>query len=186
MLARAHSLCSIAITEAGLLVTHHLDTSRPVPLLIMLAATSVGALLPDVDQRNSTASRNSPINFSFFFRHRGITHTIVGWLIFSFVLYFVMNYFRPIPLTNIIFNDDWGCLWLGLVIGYILHLVEDGFSRGGINWFWPLTKKPLKLWPHYKVGGKFEHFLTFLAKLSLLGVSFYWIYLFLAGNYQLF
>lgn len=186
MLARAHSLCSIAIVEAGLLATHHLVTNRPVPLLIMLAATGVGALLPDVDQHNSTASRNSPINFSFFFRHRGITHTIVGWIVFSVILYYLMNYFRIIPLNAAIFSDDWGCLWLGLVVGYILHLIEDGFSRGGINWLWPLTKKPLKLWPHYKVGGKFENFLTFLAKLSLLGVSFYWIYLFLAGNYRFF
>ncbi|MBP2057938.1 inner membrane protein [Lactobacillus colini] len=186
MLARAHCICSIAIAEAGLFATNHLIENKPIPLLIMLAATGVGALLPDVDQHNSTASRNSPVNFSFFFRHRGITHTIVGWLIFSSALYYFMNYFRKVPLTLTIFRNDWGCLWLGLVVGYILHLVEDGFSRGGINWLWPLTSKPLKLWPFYKVGGKFEKFLTFLAKLAILIVSFYWIYLFLAGNYQLF
>lgn len=186
MLAKSHCICSIALAQAGLLATDHLLTSKPISLIIMLAATGVGALLPDIDEHNSTASRNSPINFSFFLRHRGIAHSLVGWAFFSGVLYFLMNYFRPIALKSSIFNNDWGCLWLGFVIGYLLHLVEDGFSRGGINWLWPLTKNPLRLWPHYKVGAKFEKFVTFIAKVAIVVMTAYWLVFYLKINYPSF
>lgn len=82
MLTKSHRICSIAIVELSLLLTNRLLID-PVNNIIILAATAIGASLPDIDEYNSSASKKSVINFSLFLRHRGITHSFLGWAIFS-------------------------------------------------------------------------------------------------------
>ena len=69
---------------------------------------------------------------------------------------------------------------IGLIFGYLLHLVEDSFSQAGINWLYPFTpydeyvltnynkrvrkpdhfvnNKPIRHWwgKGYVTGGTFE------------------------------
>lgn len=75
MLTRSHRICSIAIVELSLLLTNRLLID-PVNNIIILAATAIGASLPDIDEYNSSASKKSVINFSLFLN-------IVGLLILS-------------------------------------------------------------------------------------------------------
>lgn len=177
MLTRSHRLCSIALVELGLIASNAF-IADPASNLITLLATGVGASLPDIDEYNSTTSRKSPINFSLFLRHRGVTHSFLGWLVFSIGLYFIMNHFIPIQFRSWQLPNWWGSIWLGLILGYFLHLVEDSFSKRGVDWWAPFVKKRRH---HsifrYKVGGFFEKFITLIAFLGIIMMSCYWLWL---------
>lgn len=176
MLTRSHRLTSVAIVEFGLIATNNLFTN-PVANFMLLFATAVGASLPDIDEYNSSASRKSIINFSLFLRHRGITHSLIGFVVFTGGLYYLMNKLMPIELKDFVVLNYWAALWLGLVIGYFLHLVEDSFSHQGVNWLAPffMSKKKHGLF-HYKVGGIFEQIISFVAYISIVAMSLYWLW----------
>lgn len=177
MLTRSHRLVSVAAVELGLIATDNFLVN-PTSNIVLLFATAVGASLPDIDEYNSTVSRKSLINFSLFLRHRGITHSLLGWLIFSGGLYFLMNYFMPIKIKPFIVPNYWGSLWLGLVIGYFLHLLEDSFSNQGVDWLTPFfVRKNHSKFLHYKVGGPFEHLVTFLASMGIICMTIYWVWI---------
>ena len=78
----------------------------------------LGSILPDIDSDKSLVGRYFP----FINNHRGIFHSI--WVL--------------IPLFII------GHFWLYeirfLFLGYLLHLVCDSVSVGGICWFYPISK----------------------------------------------
>lgn len=183
LLTRSHRICSIAIVELSLLLTNRLFVD-PVNNIIILAATAIGATLPDIDEYNSAASKKSVINFSLFLKHRGITHSFLGWAIFSGGLYYLMNKFIPIKIDNLASQNYWSAIWFGLVIGYFLHLVEDSFSKQGVEWLAPFYKKKSPI--YYKVGGCFENFLTILSYLAVVMMTFYWIVLTLTPATQVF
>ena len=116
MLTRSHRLCSIALVELGLIASNTF-IADPASNLIVLLATGVGASLPDIDEYNSTTSRKSPINFSLLLRHRGVTHSFLGWLVFSIGLYFLMNHFIPIEFRSWQLPNWWCSICLGLILG---------------------------------------------------------------------
>ncbi|KRM40552.1 hypothetical protein FC39_GL000576 [Lactobacillus hamsteri DSM 5661 = JCM 6256] len=177
VLTRSHRLLSVAVVELGLIATDNF-LINPASNIVLLLATAVGASLPDIDEYNSTVSRKSLINFSLFLRHRGITHSLLGWLIFAGGLYFLMNYFMPIKIPPHMVPNYWGSLWLGLVIGYFLHLVEDSFSNQGVNWLQPFfVRKKHGKFLHYKVNGPFEHIVTFIATSGIIFMTVYWIWI---------
>ncbi|MCB9362882.1 metal-dependent hydrolase [Candidatus Woesearchaeota archaeon] len=74
--------------------------------------------------------------------HRGIMHAPIGILITStflvipvlLVMVFTQN-FNPIILLTI---------WLGLLFGQMLHILEDSMTVSGINWAFPFGTKELK------------------------------------------
>ncbi|MDM0612973.1 metal-dependent hydrolase, partial [Clostridium perfringens] len=53
---------------------------------------------------------------------------------------------------------------LSISLGYFLHLLEDTFSKSGVNWFWPFSNKdikiPVKLLT-YKTGTVKEYVILF-------------------------
>lgn len=121
----------------------HLATTFAVALPVMVSTDSVsvgslsmlalGTVFPDIDEPNSYIGRRlSGISKSFktLFGHRGITHSIVGWLAAIVILYTIHTTFSlPIELVY----------WFS--VGYLAHLIEDSFSKKGIAWLQPLTKK---------------------------------------------
>lgn len=84
-------------------------------------AIALGSLFPDIDTRYSLLGRYNP--FVFIMKHRGYTHTIVGWVVFSL-------------LSSIILNN----LTWGFVYGYGLHLILDTLTPMGIMWLYPFRK----------------------------------------------
>lgn len=178
MLARSHRLCSLALVELGLL-TANLLVKNSFQNMGLLLATAIGSSLPDLDQYGSAASRRSLINFSLLFRHRGITHCLLGWLVFSYLSYRLMNWLLPFKIEGQMLAHFWPCLWLGFSIGYLLHLLEDSFSRQGVDWFWPLFRKQSHSFGRYKVGGCYEKILAAFAFLAIMGMSLYWLWLLL-------
>jgi len=66
--------------------------------------------------------------------HRRILHSLIGCLftslffaLISLVLYLVGVFFM------------W-YVWIGIPIGFLLHLAEDSFTYSGVKWFYPRTK----------------------------------------------
>lgn len=86
-------------------------------MILGLVLFYLGTLLPDIDNKESILGRYVHLNVS----HRTWTHTIWALMICGIIALFVPIFW-------------W--LWLG----YFLHVFWDGFSRGGICWFYPISK----------------------------------------------
>lgn len=94
-----------------------------------LAGVIIGAIFPDIDTPHSILGRFNV--FSYFMKHRGITHTLVGMLAFAW-------------LVNAIFPN----ISDGFIFGYFTHLVADSLTPTGIMWLYPYRKN------YYGIFGK--------------------------------
>lgn len=124
-----------------------------------IAAFLLGVLLPDIDQEHSALGRYIHIPV----RHRTWTHTI--WFV---ALFAVPAYFLP--------------FFVWIAYGSLLHIFFDSLSRGGICWFYPISKyktyeggaqikKKHWLWL-YRVGDKSEKvFVIIFTILVVVGVA---------------
>lgn len=108
-------------------------------MTLCLLALAFGALLPDVDSKSSILGRYVPW-VQDTIGHRTFTHTI--WMMA--VLFGLAYYFNQF------------LLWM-VVIGYLLHVLQDSFSKQGIQWLWPIkiSRKNFNL-RFYRVGGTLE------------------------------
>ncbi len=88
--------------------------------LICLSVCTVAALLPDIDEPNSSAGREAGV-FSRavkrVFGHRGLLHTPEFWAAVLWVLY-------RAGMSQ--------AIWLYLLAGVATHLVLDSLTRSGI------------------------------------------------------
>lgn len=107
----------------------------------LLAGVIVGSVAPDIDEPKSYVGRRTK-GISHFvkllFGHRGFTHTMIPCLL----------------LGVLAFNLNSELLW-GFALGYFLHIVGDSFSKSGVPFLWPFTKKHIGV-PLYKTGGVLE------------------------------
>lgn len=73
-------------------------------------------------------------------KHRGIMHTPVGVFVGSFVLSFILDVLVTVVFLIIGYFNWWILLFvfLGLIIGQLLHLIEDSCTVTGIDWGSPL------------------------------------------------
>lgn len=104
--------------------------------LIIYMFTSIGALAPDLDEEGSYLSKKIPIVpfiLSLFgVVHRGITHRLIfvlGILIVGFILNGIYAFEGLTKLAIVSF-----------AYGYLMHLMGDMLTKGGINkFFYPLS-----------------------------------------------
>lgn len=140
MLATDHQLTSVSIVMTAGVVTHASPMSGFLSTVVLLGATSVGALLPDVDQNNSRINKHLPISLGKLFNHRGMTHSLIGFGLFMSLTYLLFNaVFHFGNMQNAGTHVTY-CLWLGLSLGYILHMLEDSWSQAGILWLAPFSR----------------------------------------------
>lgn len=137
--------------------------------LLGLGGVLLGSILPDIDHPYSPIGRtlsliSKPLNY--FLGHRGFIHTIWMVGIFAGVGYLFYT-LQPDSLFNWFF--------IGLCLGYFLHLLEDKMSLSGLYLLYPLTgRNPKKRRGRskrfkYRVGGPMEEFIYVLAIL-LMGI----------------
>ncbi|MFC3040710.1 metal-dependent hydrolase [Virgibacillus xinjiangensis] len=92
----------------------------------------IGSLLPDIDEPQSFIGRRSFGVASVIKRtygHRGITHSLFAWLIFSIVSCLIApNFFG-----------------IGLSLGYLFHIIGDLFSVSGVPLYKPFTDERVKM-----------------------------------------
>lgn len=199
MLGSSHQLVSIsAVLSTEML----LQQPQQVNLWVtggLVMGTAVGALAPDIDSPSSKGSKIIRVPLYKYLRHRGMTHSLLAWGLFTGLTYLLMALFMDMslifdPMTHFVFN-----IWIGLVAGYGLHLVEDSFSLDGIRWLAPFSKYDEVLYAHYKtkarvpvkfkdkrpqrhkwgmgyrVGGLMEHWIVILALIPLTIAIFVWV-----------
>ncbi len=92
------------------------------PFFILLFIL-IGSIFLDIDSSKSKIG-NKFWFLSWFFRHRGFLHSLVGCLFLSLI----------IGILN---------LWagFGFFLGGISHLFLDCLTRGGVRLFWPFSWK---------------------------------------------
>ena len=145
----------------------HLSTSLNVAIpalalnndlsLLILTGVGLGSLLPDIDTPYSFIGARLKIiscPLSIFFKHRGGLHSITPIILILSLGIFLKSKFI-----------------LSISLGYFLHLLGDTFSKSGVNWFWPFSKKdvkiPIKLLT-YKTGTTKEYVILFVSIFILL------------------
>ncbi|WMX58529.1 metal-dependent hydrolase [Peribacillus sp. R9-11] len=150
----------------------HFTTSLVVALPIMAAtntltigsvlAVGLGAVFPDIDEPHSwigCRTRGISDVLNKVFGHRGITHSLAG----IFVVFLTVA--LMIGLT-----DFKAIIGLYFILGYILHIVEDSFSKSGVKWLIPLSEHSFQsgmgvVW--YRTGSIVENFI-FLGSILIL------------------
>ena len=114
-------------------------------LVILYIGATIGALIPDIDHVNSKISHHlkplSKLINLLGIKHRGLTHSILGVLIFGF-------------LTKKLVAINWitAGLYYSLLLGYISHLVADMFNPSGIPLLFPI-KFRFKFGSNITTGG---------------------------------
>jgi len=125
--------------------------------IVILIGIAVGSLLPDIDASDAKVMHGgwSPIGRftkKFFYKpltntdifedkHRGFLHSLLGcFLISAFFIPIVVALSMIIWLLNpLMYVLSWllWWFWLGIPIGFLLHLAEDSFTKSGVRWFFP-------------------------------------------------
>jgi inner membrane protein len=113
-------------------------------LFVVIVLLSAG--LPDIDHPNSKYGKkfwflSKP--FNFLFGHRKLFHSLTLIIILSFLIW-----------------KFFGSYWEPFAIGYISHLILDGFTLEGINFIYPI--KQLRLSGFIETGKKQESLLFWL------------------------
>ncbi|OGD65944.1 hypothetical protein A2215_04060 [Candidatus Berkelbacteria bacterium RIFOXYA2_FULL_43_10] len=116
------------------------NSYSPSTLFASLAISYFGSLLPDIDRSASLIWESLPFGKTAgkvvdpFFKHRNITHSLLGLALFNFAV---------LGLTRI-FPDYWlidaNVLFLVFFVSYGSHLVADMFTEEGIPLFFPMKK----------------------------------------------
>ncbi|MFT8762838.1 MAG: metal-dependent hydrolase [Gluconobacter potus] len=103
----------------------------------------LGSLLPDIDTERSMLGSRLKFLSRFLaktFGHRGLTHSGVMLLLAAAALHGLMG---PESLRG-----PWGALLLGAGT----HIAAD-LPTGGCQFFAPLSRSRLSLWPYVRTGG---------------------------------
>lgn len=133
-------------------------------------ALGLGSLLPDIDHPSSFLGKRNKIASGITnktFGHRGATHSLLG-----VILVFVIGTF--IQFHYLSSSGKYVTFWL--VLGYLLHLIEDSFSKEGIPWLWPYKKHCSPKLIYYTTGGIGEYLiLGFTLCLLLIEIRLLWL-----------
>ncbi len=114
------------------------------------------ARLPDIDQNDRIGRLVGG--------HRGFTHSCLGVLLMgllfativvSLPLLFMMGGMIPQP----VFLEEVKVVFEAIVMGWMLHILADGLTKGGVPLFWPSSTRfgfpPQSIW-RFKVGTIWE------------------------------
>ncbi|MDE5977063.1 MAG: metal-dependent hydrolase [Turicibacter sp.] len=135
-------------------------------ITIYCIATTVGALLPDIDMRSSQMGRLLPFLskiISTHFKHRTLTHSLL-----SIAFFFILMALAPLLDIG---QDFYIILICGLMIGHLSHIILDLFTNQGVCLFYPCKAK-IKL-ANFKTGAKGERFIN---SVLLISMALYFLY----------
>ncbi|MFB7304607.1 MULTISPECIES: metal-dependent hydrolase [Bacillati] len=152
---RTHFVTSLSVTLPIMTSTDTLSIGS-------VLAVGLGAVFPDIDEPHSwigCRTRGISDFLNKVFGHRGITHSLMGILI-VFLTIALMVGLSPFKAS----------IGLYFILGYILHIVGDSFSKSGVKWLVPFSEKSFQsgmgvVW--YRTGSKIEN-LIFLGSVLIL------------------
>ncbi len=140
MLFRTHIAFSFL---AGLYLIDLFNVDRQILFMVVLLFFSI---FPDIDESSSKVFKKlRPFSYlAALFGHRNIFHTV---------------YF-PVALFLVLFVFELRLIAVAVLVGYLIHLLLDMFSKKGLALFYPLSRKKVK--GFLKVGSFFENILFFI------------------------
>lgn len=151
MMGKTHRLGGIMVATAMLTAI----PQDPLVIAGTVACSIAGSYFPDLDHKNSTASKKAKIVgtiTSTIFSHRGLMHSP---LIYT-ILYCAGLYFAPLPYS--IFLTGW-------YFGVMSHLLLDLLNPQGIPLFAPISKKKYRL-AEITTGGAGETILRLILTIA--------------------
>lgn len=171
MTGRTHNAIAFAslVTVA---VIHPPASLNVLTFVGSIIAADVGALFPDMDQAGNDLWNLLPATHSLggilrriFYKHRTITHSLVGlYLVYRFLQWLLPKFLNPAFI-------DPNLILISFLIGYISHLIADSFTEEGLPLLFPINITfgipPIKSW-RIKTGHWFENLIVYPAV---------WIYL---------
>lgn len=140
MMAITHAAAGAA---SSLLTAQYLHAD-PTQSLLIMAGGVVGSYLPDIDHPKSALGRRVlPLSLLIakIFGHRGITHSLIAVVAMAGLLWWALqktSLDRSISIPVLI----------GIVVGYLSHLLCDWLTRSGVPLLWPSKRRfasPLRL-----------------------------------------
>ena len=156
---------ALALTEATGI--YHTDGSL-ITLGVICASAGFGALMPDIDTKQSKISREHKVTSFFtrlFFTHRGFTHSLLALGILGAVLFCVSRFTTGIPYVI--------PAVIGILIGYGSHLLLDMLNPMGIPLLYPLKTRVSVC--KIKTGGVIEYLVLagLIAGIGWMGYTMY-------------
>ena len=109
-------------------------------LSIVVIASTIGSVIPDIDEPNSIAGRKIWIISKIIkkvFGHRMITHTPIFVLALAIGFYYLGQSY----VLNTEYFEWYYFGVMGFLVGYVSHFVMDSLNPTGIMYLWPLSRK---------------------------------------------
>lgn len=159
MLARSHVMFGLTAAVVLDSVVHisgpPLASASPVPLdlivnkVIFFSMVALGALLPDIDNAQSTMGHKFgwvSKEIQHIAGHRTIFHSLLGLLLGSLLalgmeqliilLLAQRGFILPVQIV-----EKSHFVFVAVLVGCILHIAADGLTQGGVPLFWPYQKR---------------------------------------------
>ena len=159
MLARSHVMFGLTAAVVFDGVLHFsgppLATATPVPIdliinkVIFFSMVALGALLPDIDNAQSTIGQRFgwiSKEIQHIAGHRTIFHSLLGLLLGSLLAYGTeqliivllaqRGFIFPAQLI-----EKSHFVFIAVLLGCILHIAADGLTEGGVPLLWPNHKR---------------------------------------------
>ena len=175
MLGKTHITLGLglgALSATAFSVMTH-TTFNALDLSIFYGAVTLGALLPDIDEPNSTIGKKTlgiSNAIKTFCGHRGLTHSLIFIALLGVLLMFICAFLgeslREIPLissyvevTNLQ-GDNIEIFAFGLVLGCIFHLIGDMLTISGVPLLLPFSTNTYHIFPpflRFKTGSVWDY-----------------------------
>jgi len=101
-----------------------------------------GALIPDIDNPKSTLGRRlmgTSTVINNVFGHRGLFHSIFGAGIMVALIFLLSTF-----LNKFSFLPTWEAIAIPVTLGYVVHIITDGFTPQGVRIFHPIQRLHLR------------------------------------------
>lgn len=167
---------SLFFLEENMQYRTHMTTALMVGLPIMaatdtltigaVAALSIGAVFPDIDEPNSwigCRTRGISDLLNTVFGHRGITHSLMGVILVFLTILLMISILGFSFVVGMYFT-----------LGYLLHLIGDSFSKSGVKWLLPFSDQSFQSGLgviYYRTGSLVEN-IIFLSSVAILIFQF--------------
>lgn len=172
MLGKTHITLGLGLSAlsatAFSVITH--TTFNALDLSIFYGAVTLGALLPDIDEPNSTIGKKTfgiSNAIKAFCGHRGLTHSLIFIALLVVLLMFICAFLgeslREIPLISSYVDlqgDNIEIFAFGLVLGCIFHLIGDMLTISGVPLLLPFSTKAYHIFPpflRFKTGSVWDY-----------------------------
>jgi inner membrane protein len=112
--------------------------------IIFYSVAALGALVPDIDNARSTLGKRMGVVSREIQKHAGhrtIFHSLVG-LALTAAIVWAAEYGVAYGLRRVGWTFTAEALvahvaLVALLVGYLLHLIADSLTLGGVPWLWP-------------------------------------------------